>query len=133
MTELFQLLLILQLFALVVGVTTTIAMPIVMGRMAGAPAEARPVLAGIGERLSGNGRIAFGALLVTGLAMVFVRYGGFGGMSPAFWVKMALVVIVLAMMIVMATRPTLVSPKAMSLAMRGAIAGIIIASVLAFN
>jgi putative membrane protein len=133
MTELFQLLLILHLFALVVGVATTVAMPIVMGRMAGAPPEARPVLLGIGGQLGRNGRIAFGALLVTGLTMVLVRYGGFGGMAPAFWVKMALVSAMLVLMIATAVRPTLLPPKTITWLMRAMIAGIIIASVLAFN
>jgi putative membrane protein len=130
----FQLLLITHLLALVVGTATTVAMPVVMGRMAGAGPDGRQMLVGIGNRLSLNARIAFGVLLLSGFAMVFVRYGSVDGMSVWFWVKMGLVVVVLTALILGAvTRPGTLSPRVMGWVTRLALIGIIVSAVFAFN
>lgn len=134
MDYLFQLLLVIHLLALVVGTATTVAMPVVMSRMAGAGPEARPSFMSIGKRLSLNARVAVGVLVLSGLAMVLVRYGGFEAMSGWFWFKMVLVtVIIVAMVLGLVARPGALNPRVMSVITRGAIIGIIVASVLAFH
>ena len=130
----FNLLLIVHLVALVVGTATTIVMPVVMGRMAGASPDGRHLLAGIVNRLSLNARIAFGVLLLSGLAMVYVRYGGFEGMSPWFWVKMMLVAVVLVALILSAVaRPGSINPRIMGWITRLSLLGIVVSAVFAFN
>jgi len=130
----FNLLLIVHLAAFGLAISTTIVAPLIGSRMGSAPPEARPLLGGIGKRLSINARIAFGLLLITGIAMVYVRYGGFEGQSIWFFIKMGLVVVVLiAMVIGIVAKPGAVSPKVIGWITRLALAGIVISAVMAFN
>lgn len=130
----FQLLLIAHLFALVVGTATAVAMPVVMGRMAGATPEGRQMLGGIGQRLAKNSQLSFGVLLLTGIAMVVVRYGGVDGMNAWFWAKMTLIVVVLAMMLAGALlKPGTIKPQVLMWINRLALIGIIVSAVFAFN
>jgi hypothetical protein len=130
----FNILLIIHLISLVVGATSAVAMPVVMGRMAGATPDGRQMLGGIGAQLGLNSRIAFGVLIVTGVAMIVVRYGGVDGMSPWFWAKMALVVVILLAMIGSAVlRPGGAAPRILGWVTRLALLGVVIAAVFAFN
>jgi hypothetical protein len=130
----FNLLLIVHLAAFGLAISTTIVAPLIGSRMGSASAEARPLLGGIGKRLSINARIAFGLLLITGIAMVYVRYGGFEGQSIWFFIKMGLVVVVLiAMVIGIVAKPGTISPSLMGWITRLAMAGIVISAVMAFN
>lgn len=130
----FDVLLIVHLLALAVGTATTVAMPVVMGRMKGASPDTRQSLVAIGTRLSLNARFAFGILLLSGLAMVYLRYGGFDGMSPWFWAKMALVAVVLAAMIAGAvSKPGNINPQVLAWITRLSLIGIIVSAVFAFN
>ena len=129
----FNFLLIVHLAAFGLAIATTIAAPLIGARIAGAPPDARPLLGGIGKQLQLNVRIAFGLLLI-GISMVYVRYGGFEGQSIWFFVKMGLVVVVLiAMIIGIVTKPGTISPRVMGWITRLAMAGIIISAVMAFN
>jgi hypothetical protein len=102
--------------------------------MGGATPEGRQMLGGIGAMLGRNSRFAFGALILSGVAMVFVRYGGVEGMNSWFWVKMGLVgVIVVAMIVGAVARPGSVNPGVMGWITRLALLGIVIAAVFAFN
>ncbi|CAN7623421.1 hypothetical protein ASC89_15445 [Devosia sp. Root413D1] len=130
----FNILLIIHLAAFGLAITTTIAAPLIGSRIGAAPPDARPLLGGIGKRLSINARIAFGLLLLTGIAMVYVRYGGFEGQSVWFFIKMGLVVVVLiAMIIGIVAKPGTISPQVMGWITRLAMAGIVISAVMAFN
>ena len=130
----FNFLLIVHLAAFGLGIATTIAAPLVGSRMALATLDSRPLLGGIGKQLMINARIAFGLLLITGISMVFVRYGGFEGQSVWFFIKMGLVAVVLVAMIIGAvTKPGTISPRVMGWITRLAMAGIIISAVMAFN
>ena len=130
----FNLLLIAHLGAFAVGITTTIAMPVIMARMPKAPPEARPLFGGIGARLSLNARIAFVVLLLTGIAMVYLRYGGVDGLSPWFWAKMALVAVVLvAIVLSLVIPPGRLDPRLMGWITRLSMAGIVISAVFAFR
>ena len=130
----FNFLLIVHLAAFGLGIATTIAAPLVGSRMALATPDSRPLLGGIGKQLMINARIAFGLLLITGISMVFVRYGGFEGQSVWFFIKMGLVAVVLVAMIIGAvTKPGTISPRVMGWITRLAMAGIVIGAVMAFN
>ena len=130
----FNILLILHLAAFGVGIATTIAAPLVGSRMALATPDSRPLLGGIGKQLQLNARIAFATLLVTGIAMVYVRYGGFEGQSIWFFIKMGLVALILIAMLLGAfAKPGTINPRVMGWITRLSMAGIIIAAVMAFN
>ena len=131
----FNLLLIVHLAAFGLGISTTFVAPIVGARMPKAPPEARPTLGAILARLTLNARVAMGLLLVTGIAMVFVRYNGdFANMGPWFFVKMGLVAFLLVLMILGAVlKPGTLNPRVMGWLTRLSMAGIVIAAVMAFN
>ena len=130
----FQLLLIAHIFALVVGTATAVAMPVVMGRMKTATPDGRQMLGGIGQRLAKNAQLSFGVLLLTGIAMVIVRYGGVDGMNEWFWAKMALVAVVLVVMIAgFLLKPGTINPRLLMWTNRLALIGIIVSAVFAFN
>lgn len=46
--------------------------------------------------ISRTAHVGLGTLIVTGLVLVFTRYNGPAEMSVAFWIKMALVVVLIA-------------------------------------
>lgn len=133
MDYVFDFLLVSHLVALGVGAASAIAMPIVASRMAGAAAEGRQLLGGIGAQLGRNSRIAVGVLVLTGLLMVWIRYGGVDGLNAWFWVKMALVVLIIAALIVGQVARGRVSPAILGWVTRLSLLGIVIAAVLAFN
>ena len=92
------------------------------------------MLGGIGQRLAKNSQISFGVLLLTGIAMVIVRYGGVDGMNGWFWAKMAFVAVVLVMMLAGALlKPGTIKPQVLMWINRLALAGIIVSAVFAFN
>lgn len=92
--------------------------------------------------LSRTAHVGLGVLIVTGLTLVFTRYGGPAGMSVAFWIKMALVV-VLIVSITIGTRAARRAEggdmSAMAIGKRAGMVnglsglGIIVAAVFAFN
>lgn len=131
----FNLLLVVHLAAFGLGISTTFVAPIIGARMPKAPPEARSTLLGILGRLTLNARVAMGLLLLTGIAMVFVRYNGdFGALGPWFLVKMGLVAFILVMMILgIVLKPGTLNPRVMGWLTRLSMAGIIISAVLAFN
>jgi putative membrane protein len=49
--------------------------------------------------MSQTGKVAMGTLLITGPLILWMRYGGLGGANVWFWIKMALVVVMLAAII----------------------------------
>lgn len=138
----FSLLLLVHLLALIVAGTTAVAMPIIGRRMATATPELRSGLSAIAARLGRNSRLALVALLVSGPLLLWLRYGGFGGASVWFWVKMMLVAVMLVVVVantVLGNRAQAGDLQAAALQRRlGAVNrlaffGVIIAAVLAFN
>lgn len=130
----FQLLLLVHFAALIFGTATAVAMPVIMGRMAGASPDGRQMLGGIGQRLAKNSQISFGVLVLTGIAMVIVRYGGVEGMNGWFWAKMALVGVMVVMMIAAALlKPGTIKPKVQMWISRLTLIGVIVSAVFAFN
>ena len=130
----FNILLFIHLVALVVGAATNVAMPLVGGQMARAAPEARAGLGAIARALGINARIAIAVLIASGLAMVWVRYGGFDLFNTWFWVKMVLVVLIVALMVVGSVLPPgKINPRLFGMMARVALLGIILTAVFAFN
>lgn len=129
----FDFLLICHLIALGVGAATAIAMPIIGSRMAGATPEGRALLGGISARLGLNSRIAVGVLVLSGVLMVWLRYGGVDGMNMWFWVKMALVAVIILVLIAGVVGRGRVNPAIVGWITRLSLLGVVIAAVLAFN
>jgi uncharacterized membrane protein len=89
----------IHLSAVAVGGAAAFGGPIVGRRLAGASVETRAQLFGIAAQLSTLGRAAVAVLIVTGPLIVWLEYGGFGGLNFWFWIKMALLVIFLAVIV----------------------------------
>lgn len=124
----------IHFLALIVGATGAVAMPIVMARMGSASPEGRQMLAGIGARIGLNSRLAVGVLVLSGIAMVVVKYGGVDGLNDWFWVKMSLLVVLMASLILSAvTKPGTLNPRIMGWITRLSLLGIIVSAVLAFT
>ena len=90
------LLIALHLVGLVIGMGTGVALGVLLPRLGAARDGERARLLDIGDALVRNGHIGLGLLWVTGILIVFLKYGGVGGLSPWFWIKIALVVILSA-------------------------------------
>ncbi len=129
----FDLLLIVHFVAFAVGITTTIAMPMLMGVMPRLQPEARAVVGGLAPRFARNARLAFLALIASGVGLTVLRYGGVEAMDIWFWVKMALVVVVAGAILVQMLAPGRLDPRLMSWVTRLAMLGIVISAVLAFH
>lgn len=130
----FNLLLVVHLISLGVGLAGNIVMPLIGRRMAGATPEMRSTLGGLGAEIGRDGRIAFGLLVVTGITMVAMRYGGdVAGLGPWFQAKMVFVVLLLVALVVSAVKPNLVKPQVFGLVMRLLLLGIVLCAVFAFN
>ena len=85
-----------HLTALAVGGAASFGIPVVGSRMPSAAPETRPLLMQIMMGLSKVGRVGLGLLIITGPLLVWLKYGGVDGFTYWFWVKMALVVLLLA-------------------------------------
>lgn len=86
----------LHLMALALGGAASFGIPVVASRMPTATPEMRPTLLAIMHGLSKVGRAGIGTLIVTGLLLVWLKFGGIDKMTVWFWVKMVLVVALLA-------------------------------------
>jgi len=85
-----------HLMALALGGAASFGIPVVGSRMPTAAPEVRPTLLAIMHGLSRVGRAGIGTLLVTGLLLVWLKYGGVDKVNVWFWVKMVLVAGLLA-------------------------------------
>lgn len=89
-----------HILAFVAGGSNSVVGPVIGARMASATPELRAGYFGVMNTLSKVGRAAMVVLLVSGPAILWLKYGGLGSASPWFWIKMALVVVMLASIIV---------------------------------
>ena len=86
----------LHLLGLVITMGSSMALSLVMPRIATAGEGERDGLFGIGSGLMRNANIGLGLLWVTGILAVVLIYGGVGGLGLWFWIKIALVVVLSA-------------------------------------
>ena len=131
----FSILLVLHLTALVVGGATNVAMPLLGRQMAGAPPEALGRLGPIARQLGINSRAALAVLVVAGLAMLWLRYGGdAAGLGPWFVAKLVFIALILvALLVGLVARPGTLDPRIFALVTRVALFGIIASSVMTFG
>lgn len=86
----------LHFIGLALGGAASFGIPVVGSRMPSASPETRPLLMGIMHGLSRVGRAGLGVLIVTGPLMLWLKFGGVGDVSVWFWVKMLLVLLLIA-------------------------------------
>lgn len=132
----------LHIVALVAGGSNSVVMPLIGGKLATAEGGTRQTLFSIGDQLAKIGKVSMAVLLVTGPLMLWLRFGGIGGMNGWFWLKMALIVVMLVAIVI--------SGKALKQAEAGdmaamaraeragmvtalAFAGVLLAAVFAFD
>lgn len=92
----FNLLLILHFFGLAMGLAVPFSNMVMMGLMSKASAPDQSVLARFPPAMSRVGDIGLALLWISGLGMLFYRYGGFEGLAGLGWtlhVKLTAVVI----------------------------------------
>ena len=87
-----NLLLFLHILGVAMGVGGGIALSQVGPRLVAAPADARGEWWPLKTFFSRITMAGLGVLLVTGPLMLWLKYGGMGGMTHWFWAKMALLV-----------------------------------------
>ena len=134
MDDIFRLTLFLHLGALLVAAATNIAMPMLGSRMGALAPEARATMGTMVKRLVLNARLGLVALVVTGLAMVAMRYDASLWSNPWFTAKMVFVAVIIVTMIgqlVPATRS--VPPRVFGMITRFALIGTIFCAVMTFN
>lgn len=90
-----EILLILHLFGFAMGVAAAFGNGFVFMTMQGSPGDT-PVLARLMPRFARLGQIGLGLLWITGIIMVWSTYGGPGNLPALFWWKLALVILVTA-------------------------------------
>ncbi|HUL71686.1 MAG TPA: hypothetical protein VLT86_01210 [Vicinamibacterales bacterium] len=97
MNTLNAILLILHFVGLAMGLAVPFSNMVLQGVAAKAAPPEQAVLARFPPAMSRVGDIGLSLLLVTGLTMVFTKYGGFAIMPWQFHVKMAAVVLLVAL------------------------------------
>lgn len=85
----------IHFIGLAMGGAATFGIPVVAGLMPTAGPETRPVLVKAMMGISKVSRAGLGALIVTGALLVWLKYGGLSGFTWWFWLKMALVVLLI--------------------------------------
>jgi uncharacterized membrane protein len=98
--EINNLLLWLHLLGLFVGGGASVGMFVIGRLMPSASVEQRQGYFRLGNILVRSGRAALVVLIVTGPLLLWLKYGGFAGMSPWFHFKMAMVLVLIAANIV---------------------------------
>lgn len=93
----------LHFFALVLGMGSGMALGVISPVIGQSDETHRPKMWALYTAISRNAHAGLGLLLLTGIVLVFTKYGGAGQMSLWFWIKMALVV-VLVVSIAVGTR-----------------------------
>lgn len=88
-----------HIVAFVAGGSNSVVGPVIGGRMASATPEQRAGYFSVMNTLTQVGKVAMATLLVTGPLIMFLKYGGLGGASIWFWIKMVLVAVMLATII----------------------------------
>lgn len=89
-----------HIVAFVVGGSNLVVGRVIGSRLATATPEMRAGYVGVMGAMAQAGKFAMGVLLVTGPLIMWLRYGGLGGASVWFWIKMALVALMLAAIII---------------------------------
>lgn len=84
-----------HILAFVAGGSNSVVGPVIGARLAGATPDVRAGYYGVMDRLSQVGKVSMVVLLVSGPAILWLKYGGLAGASLWFWAKMVLVAVML--------------------------------------
>ena len=90
----------LHVMALALGGVASFGIPLLAARMPGTDPAARPALGQAIQLFSKIGSAAIGTLVLTGIVMTFTRIGGFSGQSVWFYLKLALVVVLMGVIVI---------------------------------
>ena len=88
-----QILVILHFLGLAMGLSTSFASFVMLGLIAKAAPQEKPVLGRFLPVMSRVGEIGLALLWATGLVLVWLQWGGFGSLPWTFYVKLTAVVI----------------------------------------
>ena len=134
---------IVHFLSLSVGIGGGVANGIIGARAAKVDPPVRAVLGGISGLIGRLSFVAIVLLWLTGIAMVYLAFGGWAELPTAFWVKIAFVVVLTALsvwlnLLAMRARRTRTPPPAATMRTLGMVAGlcsliIVIAAVIAFT
>lgn len=132
----------IHIVALVAGGSNTVVMPIIGATLPKVDEKTRATLFGIGFQMATVGKVAGVTLLVSGPLLLWLKYGGLQGATPWFWVKMVLMVVMIAAIIFeeanfkkSASGDAVAARNAKLGGIIAAVAflGVLLAAVLAFN
>ena len=124
----------LHLTGLAVGTVANIVMPLIGAEMAGAEGGTRATLGRIAGRIQGYSKVALAVILVSGVALVFLRYGGdVAALGPWFIVKMVLVAALIGFVALTIFAPHTINPRIGGKVSRLLLLGIIATAVITFN
>jgi hypothetical protein len=90
----------LHFVGLMMGSAGGLGTAIVMRRAQALPADQAPTLRALGPIFANVTAIGLALLLITGLTLVFGKWGGFENLPGLFWWKFALVLVVTALTVV---------------------------------
>lgn len=90
----------LHFVGLGLGAVASFGLPVVGRQMPTATAETRPTLFRVANGLTSAGRAGLGVLIITGLLLVWLKFGGTAGFTSWFWAKMVFVLLLLILVIV---------------------------------
>jgi uncharacterized membrane protein len=134
MDVVFRLTLFLHLGALLVAAASNIAIPMLGQRMKALAPEARTIMGSMARNLSNNARLSLLVLVVTGLALVAMRYDAALWANPWFALKMACVAAIIVLVVgglLPAARN--VPPRVFGMLTRIALVGAVFSAVMAFG
>jgi putative membrane protein len=88
-----NLLLWIHIVALVAAGSNTVVMPIIGATLSKVDEQTRATLFRIGFHMGTIGKVAAATLLISGPLLLWLKYGGLLGVTPWFWAKMVLIVV----------------------------------------
>jgi putative membrane protein len=142
MDALLNALLFAHFLGLMLGSAATLTLVAMTGQQAAANPEQSPTLFRLGSALAGLSHAGFLLLLVSGPLLLWLKYGGFGGVNGWFHVKLSLVVVVIITIILSARalrrfkggeQAALAQLRLTRLIALVALIGVVLAAVLAFQ
>lgn len=127
---------------LMLGSAATLTLVAMTGQQAAANPEQSPGLFRLGSALAGVSHVGFTLLLISGPLLLWLKYGGFGGVNVWFHIKLTLVIVVVVTIILSARalrrykggdQGAFATLRATRLAALVALFGVVLAAVLAFQ
>ena len=88
-----------HILAFVAGGSNSVVGPVIAARLPSATPDARAGYFSVMNQMAQVGKVAMAVLLISGPLILWLKYGGFGGAPIWFWVKMALVALMLGTII----------------------------------